>query len=137
VEQSTVRYIQISTVKITKERKRKSDKEIRFLHGQLEEFKWRHSKGRSTEGSRGGEKRMQRKWYEAQHPEVLEIPSEAHATLMYEKSGVSSKAYFYTYKDRARKQHINSMKVCTRVGGRQASGLPSNGTSLVPGGETR
>jgi hypothetical protein len=46
-----------------------------------------------------------------QHPEVLEIPSEAHATFMYEKSGISSKAYFYTYKDRARKQHINSMKV--------------------------
>ena len=98
-------------LKTTKERKRKTDKEIRFLHGQLEEFKWRHSKGRSTEGSRGAEKRIQRRLYEAQHPEVLEIPSEAHATFMYEKSGISSKAYFYTYKDRARKQHINSMKV--------------------------
>ena len=35
-------------LKTTKERKRKTDKEIRFLHGQLEEFKWRHDESRGT-----------------------------------------------------------------------------------------
>ena len=57
------------------------------------------------------EKELQKELYELRHPEMRELPSDVRAYNMYERAEVSSKAQFSTYKQQAKKQWINEMKV--------------------------
>ena len=59
------------------------------------------------------EKTLQRELYELKNPEMRELPSDASAFNMYERSEISSKAQFSTYKAQAKQQWVNEMKTAT------------------------
>ena len=59
------------------------------------------------------EKRLQRELYELRHPEMKDLPSDVSAFNMYERSEISSKAQFSTYKEQAKQQWVNEMKTAT------------------------
>ena len=57
------------------------------------------------------ENRLQKQLLELKHPEMNTLPSAQSAFNMYERSEISSRAQFATYKQQAQKQWVNEMKV--------------------------
>ena len=96
-------------VKETKRRKKKDKHQITYTKKILECMRRRHANTRMTDVSKAAEKKMQRELYELENPELNEPCTEGQATFFYEKSGISSRAYFSTYKDNAARSHINAV----------------------------
>ena len=94
----------------TKERKAKDKAEILQLEAQLAVVNARAKKHGQCDERARHEKRLQKEIFEKKHPEVLREPTEKEARGMFERSEISSKAMFATYKGQAKQQWINTMK---------------------------
>ena len=96
-------------VKETKRRKKKDKRQILYTKKILECMRRRHANTRMTDVSKAAEKAVQRRLFELENPELNEPCTEGQATFFYEKSGISSRAYFSTYKDKAARSHVNAV----------------------------
>ena len=94
----------------TKERKVTDKAEILRLEARLAVINARAKRHGQTDERARQEKQLQKEIFEKKHPEVLREPTEKEARGMYDRSEISSKAMFATYKSQAKQQWINSMQ---------------------------
>ena len=94
----------------TKERKATDKAEILRLEARLAVINARAKRHGQTDERARQEKQLQKEIFEKKHPEVLREPTEKEARGMYDRSEISSKAMFATYKSQAKQQWINSMQ---------------------------
>ena len=97
-------------MKKTAEAKVKRKTELTRLRGVLQRLKDKTKNKAPTDWQLRGERNLQREIFKLENPETDKDPTERQATIMFDRAEAGTKAFFGTYKSRAKQSWINTLK---------------------------